>query len=160
MQTEPVIRRSTHADIPGLCVLLDEQNALHVALLPSFFKPSQTIDARIHNTLEDSDAEILVVEELGQLVGLVELRITETKPLPVLVQKRYAYIQELFVAASYRGQGIGSALMAAARAWASDRGASALRTSVVPSNTQARAFYTKHGFSENMLSIEAELEEG
>ncbi len=151
------IRIADERDIAGIRRLLDEQNAFHVDQLPGFFQASPTAESRVRSVLESPDADYIVAEEDDEIVGLVELHVRETKDLPFLVRKTYAYIQELIVAAGHRGRGIGTRLMDATRAWAREHGAESLRTSVVPTNDRARAFYAKHGFADIMISLEADL---
>ncbi len=151
------IRPATPADIPALRRLLDEQNAFHVDLQPSTFVLHPTDEARIRKTFDDPNAEFLVAEEGGGIVGLIELAIGQTKDIPILVAKTYAGIGDVIVDERHRGQGIGSALMEEARTWARKHGAASLRTAVVPTNDRARAFYAKQGFVDTMIRIEAEL---
>ena len=151
------IRPAQTADRKAVQQLLDEQNRFHVELLPGFFREHPTDNARIDQVLDDPDAVLLVAEVDTSVVALAEIRCTQTKDLPILVQKRYAYIQEMIVSASCRGAGIGAALMASAREWARSRGATSLRTSVVPGNLLARAFYEREGFGAIMVSLEADL---
>jgi ribosomal protein S18 acetylase RimI-like enzyme len=151
------IRTAGITDIDRIRKLLDEQNAFHATIHPGFFQLSATKEAGICDVLVSTDADYLVADEEGEIVGLVEIRVVQTKRLPILVQKTYAHIQEMIVSESRRGRGIGSELMACARGWACERGAQCLRTSVVPTNDRARAFYAKHGFEDIMVSIEAEI---
>ncbi|MBU1049135.1 GNAT family N-acetyltransferase [Candidatus Bipolaricaulota bacterium] len=152
------IRPAVPSDTTALCQLLDEQNVFHADLLPEFFQVSATQESRIRALLEAQDAQFLVADDGGELVGLIELRIFTTKDLPILVQKRYVYIQEMIVSEAQRGHGIGSALMNAARSWGAKHGAVSLRTSVVPANDRARNFYRSHGFTDIMVSIESVLD--
>jgi ribosomal protein S18 acetylase RimI-like enzyme len=52
------------------------------------------------------------------------------------------------VAKEWRGRGVGSALLAAALAWARQRGVHKVCLSVFPHNAAAIALYRKHGFVE------------
>jgi ribosomal protein S18 acetylase RimI-like enzyme len=151
------IRAAGITDIDSIRQLLDDQNVFHAELLPSLFQLSPTKEARICDVLVSTDADYLVADEGGELVGLVEIRLAQTKSLPILVQKTYAHIQEMIVSECHRGRGIGSELMACARGWACERGAQCLRASVVPTNGRARAFYAEHGFEDIMVSIESEI---
>ncbi len=54
----------------------------------------------------------------------------------------------MFVAADWRGRGVGSALVAAAIEWARTRGLHKLTLSVFPHNEAAIALYRKFGFVE------------
>lgn len=151
------IRRAQETDIGAIRQLLDAQNRLHTQLLPGFFQESPTTEERVRNVLENPQATFLVAEDAGEILGLIELHLTRTKDLPILAEKHYVHIGELIVAEASRRKGIGSRLIDEARSWAGELGARALRTSVVPANDAARAFYAKHGFDDIMISVESEL---
>ncbi|MFC2095029.1 GNAT family N-acetyltransferase [Candidatus Bipolaricaulota bacterium] len=152
-----LIRIADETDTEAIKHLLDEQNVFHVELLPGFFKASATEESRIAAVIDGPDATLLVAEEDGEIRGLLEIHVTRTKELPILVQKTYGYIQELIVSDGYRRRGTGSELLAVARDWARERGAQSLRASVVPCNEHAQNFYAKQGFSDIMVSVEAEV---
>lgn len=59
-----------------------------------------------------------------------------------------AELGELAVLAAYEGQGVASALLAAAEAWARAHGLRYLSLGTGAANTRARAFYTSHGYGE------------
>ena len=59
-----------------------------------------------------------------------------------------AEIDELFVSAQYRGQGIGRALLARARAALVARGCVCLQMQVADGDTQSQGFYSRLGFKE------------
>jgi ribosomal protein S18 acetylase RimI-like enzyme len=59
-----------------------------------------------------------------------------------------AEIDELFVAAPYRQQGIGQALLARARTDLAARGHHCLQMQVADDNAQAQGFYTRLGFKQ------------
>ena len=153
------VRRATPQDEKAICQLLDEQNVHHARLLPSFFRLSATQGSCVGNVLENPRAVFLVAEARGKVVGLAELHLTQTKSLPILVQKPYVHIGELIVAEAFKGRGIGRALMDASRDWARKCGAGCLRTSVVPTNEGARRFYAREGFHDIMVSIESSVDE-
>lgn len=58
-----------------------------------------------------------------------------------------AYLQDLYVAESERGSGLGRRLLAAVAAAAKSDGATHLRLSVATDNESARAFYAYTGFT-------------
>ena len=58
------------------------------------------------------------------------------------------YVQDLYVAAAYRGSGIARALLAEATRQAEMLGGSYLRLSVAGDNDAARDFYARMGFAE------------
>ncbi len=58
-----------------------------------------------------------------------------------------AVLDELYVAPERRGQGIGSALLAAAEAVTRGRGGELLEINVDGDDTDARRFYERHGYA-------------
>lgn len=63
-----------------------------------------------------------------------------------------ALLDELYVAPDLRGQGIGSALLAAAEAAVVRRGAGLLEINVDGEDIDARRFYERHGYSNTQNS--------
>jgi GNAT superfamily N-acetyltransferase len=78
---------------------------------------------RIRGIIENTDAAVFVAEAADELIGFVELHVEEAEAGPLTVPVRRGHIQSLVVAASARGRGVGTLLMAAADGWASERGA-------------------------------------
>jgi ribosomal protein S18 acetylase RimI-like enzyme len=69
----------------------------------------------------------------------------------------YAYISEIVIAKSARGQGIGKALLRDAEALARAANARWLRISVLAKNTVAREIYDRFGFEEHVVTMEKPL---
>lgn len=68
-----------------------------------------------------------------------------------------AEIGELAVADDVEGQGVGSALLAAAEQWARERGYHFVSLGTGAANTRARAFYAQHGFREEDIRLTKEF---
>lgn len=66
--------------------------------------------------------------------------------LGVFAHEEYGHVIGMFVAAEYRGRGIGTALLEAAFAWARARTIPSLSLLVFPHNERAIALYRKCGF--------------
>ena len=91
--------------------------------------------------LRDPAQEGNAGDDEGAIVGLLGIELTS-----------YGVADfGMMVAADRRGQGIGSALMAAAIEWARTAGAHKLSLQVWPHNEAARALYRKFGFEEEGL---------
>jgi GNAT superfamily N-acetyltransferase len=65
---------------------------------------------------------------------------------PLYRHRRWAELTALHVVPRARGTGVADLLLAAARAWAEDRGFRELRLYVTTSNERARRFYDRSGF--------------
>jgi GNAT superfamily N-acetyltransferase len=64
-----------------------------------------------------------------------------------------AYLGELLVAEEAEGRGAATALLAAAEAWARERGARLLALETGTRNARARAFYACHGYDEESIKL-------
>lgn len=89
--------------------------------------------------------EIWLVEVAGQAVGYVAL----TFGFSLECGGRDAYIDELFLRASHRGQGIGTRVIQRALARCAELGIRAVRLEVMRHNPEALRLYTRLGFEEH-----------
>ena len=81
----------------------------------------------------------------GAVVGVADLRIAD--PAGAHRPLRYGEIVELAVMADVRGRGVGSALLAAAEAWARERGCAYTVLDYNARNAEAGRFYRdRHGY--------------
>jgi ribosomal protein S18 acetylase RimI-like enzyme len=69
-------------------------------------------------------------------------------------------VESLFVAVTYRSQGIGTILVSRALAWMDSLGTSRNRVSVGDGNEAAWAFYRKFGFYPRITILEQKKDEG
>ena len=88
------------------------------------------------------DGAYLVAESDGVLVG--SLRIVREHQDATVHVATFG----MFVAASARGRGVGTALLAEALRWAGEVGVRKVELSVYPDNEAARALYARFGFVE------------
>ena len=95
---------------------------------------------RQHRPGGKPDEEATLVAELdGQVVGVTNLRVVY--PGEAHLPIRYGEIAELAVAAHARRRGVGSALVAAAEAWARERGCAYTVLDYNARNVDAGRFY-------------------
>jgi RimJ/RimL family protein N-acetyltransferase len=96
---------------------------------------------RMSELLDRDDARLLVAVAGGELVGELGIELA-----------RYGVADlGMLVAAAWRGRGVGSALVAAALAWARQAGAHKVALQVWPHNQAAIALYEKFGFQREGL---------
>ena len=100
------------------------------------------------------DGAILVAESEGGIVGFICV----ICKLPVdniyELDHEYAYISDLVVRESWRGQSIGAQLMRHGEDFAASHGATRLRIGVLAANEGAHALYRKLGFREYGILLE------
>lgn len=94
-----------------------------------------------------ADAELLVAEDGGELVGFVHVR-TVTD---YYTQAPIGHVSDIVVAGQAEGRGVGRALIEAAHDWARSRGYRMMQLFVLPENAGARALYERMGYRSEWL---------
>lgn len=131
--TRPIVRPATRADLEAVAQLFD-------AYRQFYRKPSDPDGARafIRERLEAGDSLILLaLDERGQAVGFTQLYPTFSS----VRMRRVWTLNDLFVEPTVRGQGVGRALMEAARQHAEAAGVVALALATEKDNHAAKALY-------------------
>lgn len=90
----------------------------------------------------------LIAERGGQVAAFLHVFAR-----PALEKAPEAVVQALIVDQLYRGEGIGTTLMAAAEAWALERGFASVTLSSNASRIEAHAFYRALGYKRKATSL-------
>lgn len=130
-------RSATPADAGTVADLLDRFNSEFETATPGV----AVLTARLERLLAGGSVLALISGSPAHAVALLTLRPNVWYDGPV------ALLDELYVAPERRGQGIGSALLAAAEAVVIQRGAEVLEINVDGEDTDARRFYERHGYA-------------
>jgi GNAT superfamily N-acetyltransferase len=143
------IRPATAQDYDDLCEIIAEVDALHRKQCPHIFQrpPGPARErAYILDVLADENHGLFVAEIGGRVAGFLHLIAYDTPPVPILVPRRLAMVDNLAVRRDLRRAGIGRALMGRAEAWAREQGAAELELNVFEFNAGAIAFYRSLGY--------------
>jgi RimJ/RimL family protein N-acetyltransferase len=137
-----VVRRAVPGDAAALVHLAEEVGAEEGRWLISTSEWRSAADERryLRTVRRSSHAAVYVAEAGGAIVGRLSLA-RDTHPASFHVADL-----GLMVAASHRRRGIGTALLAAAVAWARAVGVEKLELHVFPHNEPAIALYEHFGF--------------
>ncbi|MEY8876047.1 MAG: GNAT family N-acetyltransferase [Leptothrix sp. (in: b-proteobacteria)] len=143
----PVVRLATPADIPALCELLAVLFSQEAE-----FVPDRAAQARglAHVVAQPAVGEVLVACEAaattdradGALLGMVGLLYTVSTALGA----RVALLEDMVVAPSARGAGVGTALLARAVEQARAQGCARITLLTDGGNLHAQRFYVRQGF--------------
>ena len=145
-----IIREARAADYREVCEIMEEADRLHRENLPGRFKrPEGPVRTREYllSLMADPDVALFVAVEGERLVGVVHVLIRETRDIPILVSRRYGFVENLVVREGLRRKGIGSALMERAHEWARSRGATEIELNVYEFNQSAIGLYRKLGYA-------------
>ncbi|MFC7203787.1 GNAT family N-acetyltransferase [Haloferax namakaokahaiae] len=108
-----------------------------------------------HEHFEDENITDYLVEDDGETVGFVTLRIGTH---PSRTYERYTHIVNLFVEAEYRSQGYGSEVVERVKELAQANDCDHLKVSCEWHNDGARRFYEDTGFEEKQVTFVQTLE--
>lgn len=142
------IRLATRSDFEGVGMVSSEANRFHAELMPEVFQVADPIMTRewFDEVLNDPDAALFVAELDGEVVGVALVEQKTNVSNPIFRQRKYANIQEIGVAGSHRGQGIGRLLMGRIHQWAQEKGIKEIELTVWERNGQAIRFYQELGY--------------
>lgn len=144
------IREAGAADYDNYCRLVTEIDVLHARNAPRHFRMPEPAGRSLEYfraLLSHPEGAVFFAEEAGTAQGFVRVRLERVPDIPVLVPKTQGYIADLAVGLNFQRRGVGRALLARAKKWAAERGASELSLSVAAFNEGARKMYEKEGFS-------------
>ena len=143
------IRPAGEGDIPAVVALYRQLDQALVDLQPEFFCVAPRGDEFVRQAVKAADADYLLAEEDGAVVGFALVNYAGWTPeFSCVLPHRYACLADLVVDQAHRQQGIGSTLLGAAKRWARDRRLEYLELSVLSQNAPAIALYESHDFVE------------
>ncbi len=144
------VRPAVADDLPMLVALYHYLDKTLIDLQPDFFCEAPRDQQAIRDYIAADDADYLLAEQDGTVAGFVLVAYAGwTPPFSCVLPHRYANLCDLVVSPAYRRQGIGSALVAAAKRWARDRRYEYLELDVLAQNSEAIALYEAQDFLED-----------
>ncbi len=120
--------------------------------LPATWDPVRAA-ATLRELIASDAAEELVAETSGQIVGLC----TAYLDIRSVRFGQRAWVEDLAVDPAHRSQGVGKALLEAARGWAGAHGATHLKLESGTARTDAHRFYEREEPATRSLSFGWEL---
>lgn len=137
------IRQATASDIPAMNELFRKDLGYEGCTLEIVEKQFAGLD--------NSREAVFVAEvgdDSGHIAGVIHIEKYNVLYFPTM-----ANILGLAVAADFRRQGIGSALLKQAEEWARENGASSMRLNSGESRKQAHEFYRTQGYTDNKKQL-------
>lgn len=144
-----VIRKAGEEDIDALSSLNADVQAVHAAALPWLFKPSEPDmfkRAGLADILARDGNLVFIAEVDGAAAGYAYAQIVRREETPFHHPHDMAFLHHIGVRPAHRRAGVGSALIAAVRAAASEHDIANVALDVWLFNDAARAFFRRQGF--------------
>ncbi|WP_397533364.1 GNAT family N-acetyltransferase [Roseateles sp.] len=148
-------RSAVTSDLPALCALGEQVNAIHHAAHPQVFAAAGAPDRDEEHwaaCLGRDDARIFVAELDGQLVGFVTV-VLVNEAHSLLQPMRFGRVGSVSVTEAMRGRGIGKELMRQAHAFVAELGGHEVRLTVWAFNEAALRLYQELGYETRSLNL-------
>lgn len=144
MVPEVIIRPATHADVPELVRLLAELFAIEA----DFTFDACVQERGLSRMLESMEGCCIMVAECHQtVIGMCSVQTL----VSTAEGGEVGLVEDLVVSPPYRGQGIGSELLASIEQWARDNDLRRLQLLADQDNAPALDFYQKHHWQRTQL---------
>ena len=143
--TAVAVRPATAADQDATLNLIEELLE-PPGVRPRGYTPERAREG-VRYCIESSQADILLAEVDGVIVGLATVYVD----FPAIRFGVRCYLQDLVVASTSRGEGIGRLLLDAAAGWARERGCSHLQLDSGLGRKDAHRFYLANGMEQDSL---------
>jgi ribosomal protein S18 acetylase RimI-like enzyme len=159
--SDMIIRPFTEADTAMVQILLSQLQHHEMTLHPNRLPWNHIKESYwewMVQTIDESDGFITVAEKDGQLAGLIIGWVDEVEAIAEdPAEWRHGFIQDIVVAANFRGQGIGTLLMQAAEKFFMAEEVTVMRVYALANNEGARKLYENYGMQPYEITYEKKL---
>ncbi len=153
------IRRASASDIPSLRQLGYELQENERLLCPDRAPAAEIVDqynAITQRVVASGEWVIFVALDGDQFVGYTAGAMNDPEDDLINLAPGF-HVDDIVVAKSHRGQGIGRQLLDAIGEYAKEQGAKSIELNVLSANVEAQAFYRKVGFQDYELVLKKKL---
>ncbi|MBO0437484.1 GNAT family N-acetyltransferase [Vagococcus fluvialis] len=137
---------ATIQHVDAIFLLYQEIIEIHANLEPEYFKKAEQSKEFIREMIESPDSDILLAYSKQLVVGFSMIKEVETPAYPMMKNRKYAYILDLVVTQSNRGQGLGKELLNDSIVWQKMRQLEYIELCVIEKNNHAKKMYESLGF--------------
>lgn len=144
-------------NVDDICLMYQELFEYIAALQPEYYKKSESNREFIKSIIMGEKADFLVSVNDGAVMGFAFVEEEKTPSYNCLVCHKYAYLSDIMVRNSFRGKGIGTALLKAVKQWAKDRSLEYLELNVLSNNVSAIRMYEREKFRNTNQTMRCKL---
>ncbi|TXK85359.1 GNAT family N-acetyltransferase [Paenibacillus sp. N3.4] len=155
------IRKARAEDYEAVNAIIRMGQEEHADALPDrFARLDHVVAMGWYRSFSDQINKVILVAEIQEsVVGVAMLEMKKSPAFEALVNRSYAYLNELAVASDFQRKGIGTKLYEASKEWAEERKASSLELNVWEFNERAVAFYHSLGMNTINRTMNVNLNE-
>lgn len=150
---EILIRSAKCPDYDEVEAIMKEVHRLHINWRPDIYRPADPVYSRAYFEKLIAENRILVAVSNGNVAGLLSFLYRHVES-DKQVARDVLFVDDLAVKEEYRGQGIGSALLAFVKNKVQAEHLDGLELQVNARNLAARKMYEKLGFTEKSINLE------
>lgn len=155
------IRGAVRQDFNDICNLAIQVHDLHLKNRPDVYVDvdNSMLENYLDGVYNDTQNKLFVVEntDSNELVAFCIIKMMTTQSIPLLIQRRFALIENFCVKSGNRGKGIGKLLFQHTVNYAREQGASSLELVVWEFNQDAIRFYDSMGMTTRNRKMELDL---
>ncbi|MDK2828130.1 MAG: hypothetical protein PWP67_930 [Clostridium butyricum] len=154
------IREATQNDYESISTLVKEVHSLHVKNRPDVYADVDNpfTEERFKEILDDDKTKIFVAEDCNNdIIAYSIIEIMTTRNIPILIQRKFAYIDDLCVSSNHRRKGVGRMLFRHIVDYAKKSGYDALELTVWEFNSDAIKFYEGLGMTTRNRRMELKI---
>lgn len=151
-----MIRKVKVEDYERVKNLVKQVHNIHVEKRPDMYTNAEPMPLDYFNQIisADNDKMMYVYEENDKIIGLAELSIKESNPIPIIKHRKTLIIEDIVVDSEYRKQGIGKEIYNYILSVATERNVDDLELNVWAFNENAIKFYESLGMTVKNMKME------
>lgn len=154
------VREGGRQDYELLREAMREEQHIHAQNRPDIFadlEESPFGREDFERLMEDESSFFLVAEADGRAAGICNVKLKQAPVHPVVVPRRYAYIDDICIFKDFRHRGVGKALYEALAEKIRPMGINRVELKVWAFNESARGFYEALGMTPQNIIMEGRI---
>ena len=154
------VRKGGWGDYELLRAAIREEQHIHAVNRPDIFadlEDSPFGREDFEKLMEEENSFFLVAEADGRAAGICNVKLKQAPAHPVVVPRRYAYIDDICILKDFRHMGVGKALYEALADIIRPMGINRVELKVWAFNESAMGFYKALGMSPQNIIMEGRI---
>jgi len=154
-----IVEHANPTDIPSILEIKKQSHLYFSNSRPDMYAQSEILytDNFLYSFFENEDKYISIAKLEELIVGYAFVEIVKVN-LPMMTNRKYAYIHDIAVRELYRHNGIGRHILTQIQNESKNIGAETIELAVHLFNTNAISLYKKFGFKARTIRMEKKLE--